>query len=342
MDYEEEKFKDHIKAVVEASQSSDDTFEERPLSLAELKELAISMGLTEEKWDQLQEKSHQHLKLADDHLRARNFREAITEAEQATAINPYISNGNAVLAKSYMMLWLQTYDSEHRDKADFHARQELKVDPTDQIAINVLSTIDKKKSILAGDSSSKKKIIIILASVILLIVVIVLIFNNSVASEEEERINQEQTEEFQEIKDQLIETEEEVLAQWQMVKIQIDRRNNLIPELLNVFKDSSDDAKALNTTIEELKSEISTAEGERKFELMNDLDTQIAEMKKLANQNADAETVKALMIQIEGSENRIAYEKKLYNDAVKTYNVLSKKHVDKFPEYETKPYWNSN
>ena len=56
MDYNEEKFKEHIKAVVEASQSSDETIEERPLTLAELKELAVSMGMTEEGWEKLQKK----------------------------------------------------------------------------------------------------------------------------------------------------------------------------------------------------------------------------------------------------------------------------------------------
>ena len=94
MNYSEEKFKQHIKAVVEASQSSDDTLEERPLTLAELKELAISMGMTEEQWNDLQKQAHEHLKAADDHLKTRNFREAINEAEKATAINPYIKKGH--------------------------------------------------------------------------------------------------------------------------------------------------------------------------------------------------------------------------------------------------------
>ncbi|MBD3638751.1 MAG: LemA family protein [Crocinitomicaceae bacterium] len=342
MDYNEEKFKEHIKAVVEASQSTDDTLEERPLTLKELKELAISMGLTEEQWNDLQTKAHEHLKAADDHLKARNFREAITEAEKATAINPYIENSNAVLAKAYMMLWLQTHEDLHRDKAEFHARRELKVDPRDQIAVNVLSTIDKKRRILAGDSNNRKRLLIIVGVVIVAIILAVILFNRASAKKEDDLQTTQLTQENQFIKDQLIEAEEEVISKWDMVQIQIDRRNNLVPDLLSVIGSSDEDATALNESIENLKAEIAQAEGERKFKLMNDLDAKVQEMKEIANQNPNSENVKTLMVQIEGSENRIAYEKKLYNDAVKEYNILVKKHGEKFPEYEIKPYWSSN
>lgn len=343
MTYNEEKFKEHIKAVVEASYADEDTLQERPLTLSELKELAISMGLTDEEWDKLLEKANTHLKAADDHLKKRNFTEAIAEAEKATAINPYISNGNAVLAKAYMMLWLESHNDEHRDKAESHARKELKVDPRDQVAVNVLSTIDKKRKILAGEDKDRKKIFVILG-VILIVVVGMAIFYGLSGQAEKENSNSSSIDasERDQIKDDLIVAEENVLAQWDMVQIQIDRRNKLVPDLLAVINSSEGDAEALNQTIEELKSQIKNAEGEEKFKLMNDLDTKITEMKELANANADGDNIKALMVQIEGCENRIAYEKKNYNDAVKEYNILAKKHNDKFPEYEVKPYWSNH
>ena len=42
--YNEDKFKAHIRTVVE--QAEGDSLTERPLTLSELKELAISMGLS--------------------------------------------------------------------------------------------------------------------------------------------------------------------------------------------------------------------------------------------------------------------------------------------------------
>jgi hypothetical protein len=343
MDYKEEKFQEHIKAVVEASQKkTDHSLEDRPLSLAELKELAMSMGLSEKEWDNLQKKAHQHLKSADDHLKARNFTEAIAQAEKATAINPYIENGNAVLARSYMMLWLQTHEDKHRDKAEFHARQELKVDPRDQIAVNVLSTIDKKKRILSSDSNSRKRILIVIG-VLILVGVLVFIGMSSVSSDKEAEQEIEQAvSERNRIRDQLIEAEEDVLSKWDLVQVAIDQRNNMIPDLFAAISISTTDTEALKATIDDLQNKIKTAEGERKFELENDLNAQIQELKSIAKENGDADNIKTLMVQIEGSENRIAYEKKTYNEAVKQYNILVKKNKDQFPEYETKPYFSTN
>ena len=342
MDYHEEKFKEHIKAVVEASQQSDETLEERPLSLAELKELAISMGMTEEQWDKLQKKAHEHLKAADDHLKARNFREAIAEAEKSTAINPYIENGNAVLAKSYMMLWLQTHEDQHRDKAEFHARQELKVDPRDQIAVNVLSTIDKKRRILAGDTNSKKRLVFIIGGVILIALIGMLLFSNASSNSEDESQKIQDLPQNTGIKDALIEAEEEVFSKWDMVQNAIERRNNMIPDLFSAINTSTEESRSLNATISALQDKIRSAEGEELFALQNDLNTTIQEAKRLAIETGESENVSNLMVQIEGSENRIMYEKKTYNEAVKEYNILVKKHSDKFPEYEIKPYFNSN
>ena len=342
MSYSEEKFKEHIKTVVEASQSSDDTLEERPLTLAELKELAISMGMTEEQWNNLQKQSHEHLKAADDHLKIRNFREAIAEAEKATAINPYIKNSNAVLAKAYMMLWLQTHEDEHRDKAEFHARRELKVDPRDQIAVNVLSTIDKKRRILAGDKNVRKRIFLIIGGILAIVIIGVLISNYLGKKNEEQQVETQNTEQNNQVKNDLIVAEEEVNAQWDMVQSAIDRRNNLVPDLIAAINTSNEESAALVNTIDELQEKIKNASGEEKFKLENNLNKTIQEAKLIAQEDNNSENVKNLMYQIETSENRIMYEKKKYNDIVKSYNILVKQHKEEFPEYEVKPYFNDN
>ncbi len=343
MSYNEDKFKDHIKAVVNAGLEEED-ISERPLTLDELKELALSMGMTTEEWEELQKKSHVYLKLADDHLSARNYTEAIAQAEQATAINPYIENGNAVLAKSYMMHWMQTHDDADRDKAEFHARQELKVDPHDQMAVQVLSTIEKKKKILASDSGNRKKIVITIAAIIVLFVILGIIFSNSPSASSNNSnstVNNSTSNDNSFIEDQLIESEEEVNSKWDMVQTAIDRRNNLIPDLIGVLNASSE-AEALNATISDLQEQIKEAKGEAKFELENSLTSSLNEAKALAKENGDSENVKNLMMQIESSENRISLEKKRYNEAVKAYNILLKKNKDQFPEYEIKPYFSNS
>lgn len=341
MGYSEDKFKQHIKEVVEAG-LKDDGFTERPLTLDELRELALSMGMTSEEWDQLQQDAIQHLKSADDHLSARNYQEAIQWAEKATAINPYIENGNAVLAKAYMMLWMETKASEHREKAEFHARKELSVDPSDQMAVNVLSTIRKKKRILEGETNIRKKILIGL--IILISVIGIIYFFAAPSQESPNSTSSVQTVSGNvnsQIKNQLIEAEEEVNAKWDMVQTAINRRNNLVPDLIHLI-DQSSEAERLDETIQSLKNRISTSEGEEKFKLENQLQTTINEAKLIAKETGESEHINNLMMQIESSENRISYEKKLYNEAVKAYNILVKKNADEFPEYETKPYFSNS
>lgn len=172
MDNYEDKLAAQVRAIVEAGEV-DNSIGERPLTLDELKELAISMGLNEEQWQALLVKAQKHLKLADDHLKARNYKDAVSEGEQAIAINPYLSNCNAILAKAYMMMWMDDHLPETREKAEYFAKKELVVDPKDQQAIMVLSTINKKASVLEKDNSSRKKMLYVIGAVVIVIVVLI-------------------------------------------------------------------------------------------------------------------------------------------------------------------------
>jgi tetratricopeptide (TPR) repeat protein len=176
MDNYEDRLAAQVKAIVEAGEV-DNSIGERPLTLSELKELAISMGLNEEQWEALLVKAQKHLKLADDHLKARNYKEAAAEGEQAIAINPYLTNCNAILAKAYLMIWLENHEPETRKKAEYYARKELVVDPKDQQAIMVLSTINKKSAVLEQDGASRKKFYYVIGGVVLLILIILFFFN---------------------------------------------------------------------------------------------------------------------------------------------------------------------
>lgn len=335
MDYSEEKFREHIKAVVENAEI-DNEIGERALTLDELKELAISMGVTEEGWIDLLKKAETHLKSSDDHLKARNFKEAVLEGEQATAINPYITNGNSVLAKAYMMLWLEDRTDDLKNKAIFHARQELKVDPKDMAAINVLSTIEKKSKVIAQDNNTRKKILIAAGiGLALLFALLILAFSPWSSDTTEETTHAQDNS----VRDALIEAEEDVKMKLDLVQTAIDRRNSLIPELFSAVEGSHEDLDVLKQTIDDLEKEINDAEGTRKFELENQLKTKLEEAKVLASKYADSGNIETLLVQIEGSENRIAFEKKNYNEAVKAYNILVKKHKDQYPDYEVRPYF---
>lgn len=315
MDYNEEKFKQHIKEVVAVSDINSD----RPLSLSELKELAISMGLTDEDWDKLQNDAEQNLIAAEKHLAARNFVDAVSAADKATAINPYIKDGNSVLAQAYLMQWIDDSDPVKRDKAEYYARKEVMVDPNDKRAINVLSTVQNKKRIAKEGGKTKKYIFIGLGICALLFIVSIFSYSSNASSG---------------TSDHLIEAEENVMAKWGDVEAAMDRRNKLIPDLIASLSNESPD---LNHEIKELQEKIEDAEGQGRFDLEDQLEDKITEAKLLVNNDGNYKS--NLVIEIEGAENRINFARKEYNKAVKNYNILVKKNKADFPEYETKPYF---
>lgn len=314
MDFTEEKFQEQLKEIVTASE--DDV--NRPLTLPELKELAQSMGLSDKEWENLLASADKSLTLAKSHLSSRNYVDAVVEADKATAINPYLKDGNSVLAKSYLMQWLDDNDPIKIEKAEFYARKELKNDPNDEQALSVLSTVQNKKRISNNDNALKKKILIGIGAFVL----VLLIFYMRSPSNSDLLINQ------------AIELEEEVNAKLELVNTANQRRNNLIPELLNAATNSS--TKDLNKEINSLQEEIQNSEGENRIELEKELESKINQVKGIIGTN----NVKSgLIIEMEGAENRISFARNAYNETVKQYNVLIKKNKDDLSDYDLKPYY---
>lgn len=318
-DYNEQKFQETIKSIVEATEEQED----RPLTLDELKELAVSMGMTGEEWEKLLVKAQEDLKTAELHLNARNYVDAITFADKATAINPYLKNGNSVLAQSYLMQWLDDGDTKKRDKAEFYARKELKNDPNDKRAINTLSTIQNKKRIAGGDQKLKKYVLI--GVVVLFLIGLIGFLSTSSDSNDSYGSGN--------VENQLIETEELANQKWGDVQSALDRRNQLIPDLLLALGEANDD---LNTHITQLRDEIESADGQKKIDLEKQLEDKIAEAKLYLK---NGPTKSDIIIEIEGAENRINFARKDYNKAVKDYNVLVKKNKSDYPDYKLKPYF---
>ncbi len=315
MDFKEEKYQAQLKAIVSATEASGD----RPLSLAELKELANSMGLTDNEWEQLLLEADRLLALAKNHLDARNYVDAVKAADDATAINPYLKDGNAVLAQAYLMQWLDDQDLVKMEKAAYYARKELKVDANNSQALNVLSTVQNKKRISGKDAKIKKYVFIGLGLLALLFCINYCV--NSGTNEQETKLK-------------LIELEEDVNAKFELIHTATERRNNLVPELLKAVQ--SNNNNKIVAEIEALQNKIDSGSKEEKIALEIKLEKKINEAKGLVSAEANKSS---LIISIEGAENRISFARTAYNDAVKNYNIMVKQHQADFPEFETKPYY---
>jgi LemA protein len=332
--YSEEKFAEHIRTIVKEAEG--DSLTERPLTLPELKELAMCMGMREDEWDQLQIKAETSLKLAQNHLAARNFDEAIREAEKATAINPYLANSNSILAKSYQMLWLEDQNDQARTKAIYHAQKELLTDPEDQVAINVLSAVNKDQKNGLADAKTKKTYLYIGLGILALIIVLFFAFSGGDKSS-----NTSGNPSNSDLENQLIVANEEVKAKYDLVQTAIDQRNSMLPELFDAVDENHADLNALNAEIESLQTTLENLKGDEKFNAEKKVEDKIKEAKKLIKQYGNAQSVEILMVQIEGAENRISFEKKAYNEAVKNYNILVKQSKGEYPEYQEQAYYNA-
>ena len=141
---------------------------------------------------------------------------------------------------------------------------------------------------------------------------------------------------------ELIVAQEDVASKLDMVETAINKRNDMLPDLFNAANGNNGQIGELNTEINALKKEIQSTSGTERFELQAELDEKISKAKELIQKEADPSTIETILVQIEGAENRIMFEKKSYNDAVKKYNILVKQNPDEADGFELESYYNAN
>ncbi len=127
----------------------------------------------------------------------------------------------------------------------------------------------------------------------------------------------------------LITLSESVDTTWAQVENQYQRRADLIPNLVNTVKGYATHEEELFTKITELRSQWASATTrQEKVGAANGLDGALSRLLLVAEnypQLKANENFLGLQTQLEGTENRVAVERKRYNDAVKIYNIKIKR-----------------
>lgn len=131
----------------------------------------------------------------------------------------------------------------------------------------------------------------------------------------------------------LVNQQEEVENKQSVISVQLQRRADLIPNFLNTVKGYSDYEQKTYTAVTEARNAVAGAKtaGEQ-TKAAEQLDSAIsvwvnAVTEAYPDLKAN-ENYKALQVELEGSENRIAVARKDYNDAAKAYNSS----VRRFPK----------
>ncbi|WP_035588353.1 LemA family protein [Hippea jasoniae] len=123
----------------------------------------------------------------------------------------------------------------------------------------------------------------------------------------------------------LIRLQEEVEAAWSDVDIQLKRRADLIPNLVNVVKGYAQHEKEIFEYVAKARSQLINAKTpQEEIKASNNLEGAIGRLLLIVEQYPQLkanEEFTRLMDNLEGTENRIAVARKRYNDIVKIYNA---------------------
>lgn len=124
----------------------------------------------------------------------------------------------------------------------------------------------------------------------------------------------------------LVELEAEVDNTWSQVENVLQRRYDLIPNLVASVEGSMNQEQEIFTAIADSRRTINSASSVEEVadgnaELNNNLQTLVNVIHESYPELASNQNVQDLMAQLEGTENRISVERRRFNDAVTTYNV---------------------
>ncbi len=124
---------------------------------------------------------------------------------------------------------------------------------------------------------------------------------------------------------------ESIDGQWAQVENQLQRRSDLIPNLVNTVKGYAQHETDLFNSIAEARAKLAgNASVEDRVEAANEFESALSRLlvvvERYPELKADTE-FRALMDELSGTENRLSVERGRFNETVKTFN----EKVKQFP-----------
>jgi len=122
--------------------------------------------------------------------------------------------------------------------------------------------------------------------------------------------------------------DEQVNNAWAQVENQLQRRVDLIPNLVSTVKGYMEHERGTFEKITELRSQWAKASStQEKIQTANAITDTLSKILMVSENYPELkanENFLSLQAQLEGTENRIAVERMRYNDAVKTFNAYQR------------------
>lgn len=157
----------------------------------------------------------------------------------------------------------------------------------------------------------------------------------------------------------MVTMQENVSAQWSNVENQYQRRLDLIPNLVNTVKGYAEheqntlngvvEARAKATQMQINLDNLDEATMKKLNTVQGELSTALSRLMAISENYPDLkanENFRDLQAQVEGTENRIAVERRKFNDTARAYNTS----IRQFPQnmlagmfgFTPKPYFEAN
>jgi LemA protein len=132
----------------------------------------------------------------------------------------------------------------------------------------------------------------------------------------------------------LVTMDEGVKAAWAQVENQLQRRYDLIPNYVETVKGYAAHEKEVFLRVTEARSKVAGAGSiQDKIEANNQLSSALSRLllvvERYPNLKANANFIR-LQDELAGTENRIAVERRRYNETVKTYNITIRRFPTNF------------
>ena len=124
---------------------------------------------------------------------------------------------------------------------------------------------------------------------------------------------------------QFVSQEEAIKTQWAQVENQLQRRNDLVPNLVETTKGVAQQERDVFGQIAESRAKLAGAQTPAQtMQAANEQSTALARLLVVMEnypQLRSSETFNRLMDELAGTENRIAVERMRYNERVQAYNT---------------------
>lgn len=133
------------------------------------------------------------------------------------------------------------------------------------------------------------------------------------------------------IRNQLVTDREAIHAAWSQVDVALQRRSDLIPNLVETVKGFAAQEKAVIASVTEARARLAGARSpEERIQANTQLDSALSRLLLVVEnypQLKSNENFLRLQDELAGTENRIAVERRKYNEAVQKYNT----QIELFP-----------